>query len=198
MKKFPDDFNMEQTHNLIMENFLESNKDIINRCREYVHDQSVKYLSKGLKYFFIDLSMYTKDVRKLVIDELMTRFSVILSVYRTKDIIISSKYKKWALQKLSNKNELIYPNFNYYLESAERWCCAKDEYYKNTPTYNIGTIYPFFISTTKFKYPHTEYNYPSSYIILLSPDYIGDLDVEILSDSINNSSSLTNTFWIFD
>lgn len=66
MNKYPDDFNME-----------ESEEKILGSLRQHIYGLYKNSLKEGKEYFVIKLSLHSKKIVKILIDELCTKFKYI-------------------------------------------------------------------------------------------------------------------------
>lgn len=68
----------ENSDNLFQTKKMTVHKEKIEEGRKYIAHQYTKYIDNNLQYFFIDLKNYVPEVRKILLDELVKKFTLIL------------------------------------------------------------------------------------------------------------------------
>ncbi len=74
MDAFPDDFSLDYATS----QFSQSTE--MKCARQYVYESYLRRLRSGYRWCYCDLSSYNKNVRKLVVGEILTKFDQIYQV----------------------------------------------------------------------------------------------------------------------
>lgn len=167
MESFPTNFNFIITNAEIINSFIESNKDSINNCRQYIYTQFSKYLEKKREHFFLDLSEYSEKIRRLMYQELIECFPLIM--YVDKATYCSSD--SWILDKIS-ENKIESFNTTEYRETPEK----------------LGRVEILFS-----RCENNEINRYRGY--LFAPKYIIVVMTQFMVDVIRNRSA--NLYWCY-
>lgn len=72
MEKFPEDFNFEQSEQILQESILNSKE--LSNARKHVYEQYKLALEHNNEYFMIDLSECQPNIRDILLKELLEKF----------------------------------------------------------------------------------------------------------------------------